>query len=159
MGMSPFIRGLRAKVGHDLLHQVGVSAVVLNDRREVLLVRSRENDLWEPVGGLVEPGEEPANAAVREVLEEAGVHATTEHLVGVYDGPVVRYGNGDVIHFLTVVFRCRATAGDPVAADDETLDARYFRVSGLPPLRADHQRNINDALAGRVEAVFHGGRS
>ncbi len=159
MGMSAFIRGLRAKVGTDLLQGVGVSAVVVNDGGEVLLVHARETGQWGPVGGMVDPGEEPAAAAAREVLEEAGVAVVVEHLVGVYDGPAVRYGNGDAFQFVTVCFRCRPVAGDPHPADDETTAARYFPADALPPLRADHARNVAHALARRPEAFFPGGPS
>jgi 8-oxo-dGTP pyrophosphatase MutT (NUDIX family) len=75
----------------QVFHLPCVGAVVLNDRQEVLLVRSSDSDLWMPVGGMIEPGEEPADAAAREVYEEAGVRAVPQHLVGVYDGPSVVY--------------------------------------------------------------------
>jgi 8-oxo-dGTP pyrophosphatase MutT (NUDIX family) len=158
-GMSPFLRELRAKVGHDLLQLVGVSAVVINERGHVLLVHAKETGRWMPVGGMVEPGEEPADAAVREVLEESGVQVAAEHLVGVYDGPAVTYGNGDRSHYVTVVFRCRPIAGQPRCDGFETTDARYFPADQLPPLRDDHRRNIEDAVAGRPDAVFRGGRT
>lgn len=157
MGMSPFIRGLRAKVGNDLLQMVGVSAVVLNDAGEVMLVRSSEIDAWMPVGGGVEPGEEPADAAVREVFEESGLHVVPEHLVGVYDGPAVTYGNGDRASYTTVVFRCRVVGGQPRPDGEETTDVQFFPTDRLPPLRADHQRNIEQALARRTAAHFYVG--
>ena len=152
--MSDFTRGLRAKVGTDLLQMVGVSAVVLDDRGHVLLVHSVENGGWMPVGGGVEPGEEPAAAAVREVMEEAGIGCVAEHLVGAYDGPAVTYGNGDRVHYVTVCFRCRALAGGVRPDGEETTDARFFPPGSLPPMRADHERNVRDALARRPEAFF-----
>ncbi len=154
MGMSPFIRSLRAKVGNDLLVLVGVSAIVLNDAGEVLLVRSTEIGSWMPVGGGVEPGEEPAVAAEREVFEESGLRVVVEHLVGVYDGPAATYANGDRINYTTVVFRCRALPGDPKPDGEETIEARFFAADALPPLRADHSRNIEHALARRPAAFF-----
>jgi 8-oxo-dGTP pyrophosphatase MutT (NUDIX family) len=153
-GMSPYVRGLRAKVGYESLRMIGVSAVVMNDRGEVLLVRSNEIDNWMPVGGMVEPGEEPADAAVREVLEEAGVVVRAEHLVGIYGGPVVTYRNGDRVDYLTLTFRCRIVGGSPKPDGSETIDVRFFPADRLPPLRADHQRNIDHARARRAEAFF-----
>jgi 8-oxo-dGTP diphosphatase len=87
MAISPFIRALRDKVGHDLLPLVGVSCVVINDSRQVLLVKSKECPTWMPIGGMVEVGEEPADAVVREVQEETGVHVEPQRLAGVFDGP------------------------------------------------------------------------
>ena len=46
----------------------GVTAVVLNPARTRLLVVRRADDgRWTPVTGIVDPGEEPARAAEREV--------------------------------------------------------------------------------------------
>ena len=53
----------------------GVSAVVVHDDGRLLLGRRSDNGLWAVVSGILEPGEQPAHAAVREVLEEGGVSA------------------------------------------------------------------------------------
>src|SRR5947208_5297466 len=113
MAASEFIRNLRRKIGNDLLQLVGVSCVVVTDDRRVLLVRTKECPTWMPIGGMVEPGEEPADAAVREVREETGVDVVPERLIGVFDGPDVTYRNGDRAHYITIVFRCRPVGGEP----------------------------------------------
>ena len=154
MPISPFITNLRQKIGHDLLFLMGINAVVLNDQREILLVNSKETGLWMPIGGMVEPGEEPADSAVREVFEETGVHAQPQRLIAVYDGPQVTYSNGDLAHYITVVFLCRAISGQPHAHDDENHDARYFPLDALPPMKTHHRRSIDMALANRPEAQF-----
>ena len=123
-------------------------------REKILLVESKETGEWMPIGGMVEPGEEPADTAVREVFEETGVRAKAHRLVGVYDGPKVTYTNGDQVHYITLVFLCRAISGEPHAHDDENRDARYFSVDQLPAMRSDHRRNIVDALANQPQAIF-----
>ena len=46
-------------------------AVMIRDAAgRLLLARDRDTGLWQTVGGAMEPGEEPAQAAVREALEE-----------------------------------------------------------------------------------------
>lgn len=154
MPISPFVASLRKKVGTDLLALTGINAVVLSDKREILLVHSRDTAQWMPIGGMIEPGEEPADAAVREIFEETSVRAIPEKLVAIYAGPDVQYSNGDRVHYITIVFLCRAISGNPHPHDDENTEARYFPLDQLPPLRADYQRNINDALSGRAEALF-----
>lgn len=154
MSISPFIRQLREKVGHDLLHLVGVSAVVLNERGQVLLVKSADHGQWMPIGGMVEPGEEPADAAVREVREEAGVQAAVERAAGVFDGPRVTYPNGDRVHYITLVFRCRAAGGEMRVGDEENTAVDFFPATALPPMRADHQRNVMCALVEQSAASF-----
>jgi ADP-ribose pyrophosphatase YjhB (NUDIX family) len=152
--MSPFVANLRKKVGTDLLMLSGISAVVLNDQRQILLVRDKESGYWMPIGGMIEPGEEPADAAIREVFEETSVRVVPEKLVGVYDGPAVEYANGDRVHYITIVFLCKAGPGIPYPQDGENTEARYFEVNQIPPMRADHERNIRDAMTDHAQAIF-----
>ena len=154
MPVSDFIKNLRTKIGHDLLHLIGVSGVVINDQQEVLLVNSKERGMWMPIGGMVEPGEEPADAIVREVFEETGVKVVPQRLVGVYDGPTVTYKNNDQVRYISIVFRCRPIGGNPHVHDDENTDVRYFPLAALPELRADHRRNIDHAMLDQPAAIF-----
>lgn len=155
MPISPFISKLREKVGTDMLLAVGISAVVRNDAGQLLLVKPTGRDYWMPVGGMIEPGEQPADAAVRECLEETGVPIAVDRLAGVYDGPRVTYDNGDRMHYVTIVFRCRAV-GDvaPRPLDGENADARYFPPDALPPLRDDYARYVAAGLSDDPAAAF-----
>jgi 8-oxo-dGTP diphosphatase len=51
------------------------SAVVLDDHERVLLVHHNKIGLWLYPGGHIDPNEDPAQAAVREVAEETGIKA------------------------------------------------------------------------------------
>jgi 8-oxo-dGTP pyrophosphatase MutT (NUDIX family) len=51
------------------------SAVVLDGEDRVLLVHHNKIGLWLYPGGHVDPNEDPAQAAVREVAEETGIQA------------------------------------------------------------------------------------
>lgn len=55
---------------------VGVSAIVLNDRREVLLVRHTYKPGWYTPGGGVRGAESPLAAVKRELREETGLEIT-----------------------------------------------------------------------------------
>jgi ADP-ribose pyrophosphatase YjhB (NUDIX family) len=133
MPIPDFIVHLRRQIGHELLWLPGVTAVVLRDDA-VLLVRRSDNGAWAPVSGIVDPGEHPARAAVREVLEETAVSCVVEGLawVGVTE-PVV-YPNGDRAQYLDHTFRCRYVDGTARVADDESLDVGWFDLDGLPAM-------------------------
>ena len=83
MGMSDYVRRLRDQVGRELLLMPAVSGLVFNAAGEILLHRRSDDGTWAVIGGMVDPGEEPADAVVREVLEETGVVAEPERLTGV----------------------------------------------------------------------------
>ncbi|MFD5433202.1 NUDIX domain-containing protein [Kitasatospora sp. NPDC127067] len=105
-----YVSALRRAVGPDhLLWLSGVVAVVRDGNGQVLLQRRSAGGPWTPPSGIVEPGEEPAAAVVREVAEETGVRVLVERLAQVGTSPQVRHGNGDLAQYLELVFACRPT--------------------------------------------------
>lgn len=147
MGTPDFIRDIRASAGHQLLFLPGVSAVVFDDRGRVLLGRRTDNGLWAIVGGIVEPGEQPAACAVREVYEETAVRCQAERVVIVQTlrRPIV-YPNGDVCQFMDVTFRCRAVGGEARVNDEESTEVGWFDVDDLPQMKRFSHFRIEQAL-------------
>jgi 8-oxo-dGTP diphosphatase len=145
MPMSPYVKRLRRLVGHDLLLLPSVSAVVLNDAGEVLLGQRSDTAQWSLIAGAIDPGEQPATAIVREIYEEAGVHAVVERLSGVAMHPVV-YPNGDQCEYLNLWFRCRAVGGEARVNDDESLAVSWFGVDALPEVEPWVRMRIEVAL-------------
>jgi len=151
MGAMPipdFVKALRARVGNDLLFLPGVCGIVIDDAGRVLLHRRADTGAWAVIGGLLDPGEEPADAVVREVREETGVEVVPERIVGVYRTPRVVLPNGDQVQSVVTVFRCRPVGGEARVNDDESLEVRYFSPDELPPLRPDHRLRIEHAIGG-----------
>src|SRR5438876_524188 len=97
MGTPRFIRELREHIGHGLINVPAVSAIILDEDRRVLLQRRSDNGRWSTIGGVVEPGESPAQAVVREAWEETSLKVAPERIIGVYQLPKVTYPNGDQI--------------------------------------------------------------
>lgn len=160
MAVPEFVLALREHIGHAPLWLSGVTAVVLRDSPDgssdpqVLLVRRADDGRWTPVTGIIDPGEEPADAAARETLEEAGVVAVAERLVLVHTLPPITYDNGDQAQYLDLVFRLRWTAGDPWPADGENTDAAWFALSALPPMTPQMHARLDAALADEPAAAF-----
>lgn len=151
MPVPEFVRRLRERVGTDLLWLPGVSAVVVDDDGRVLLGRRADNGSWAVISGILEPGEQPAVAIAREVLEETGVTVEVEGLAAVdAEEGVVAYPNGDRAQYLDLTFACRALHGDAHVADDESTAVGWFALDALPDaLNASSRRRIERALAYR----------
>ena len=141
-----FIVELRKKVGHDRLWLTGVTAVLLDDQEQVLLTRRADSGRWALVSGILEPGEQPARAIIREITEETGVEAVVERLASVVSDPSFVLPNGDELQFLTLTFRCRYVSGDPRVMDDENLEVRWFGLDALPDLNDTTRQHLAAGL-------------
>lgn len=150
MPVPDFVTHLRAGVGRSLLWLPGVSAVVTDDDGRLLLGRRADNGLWAVVSGILEPGEQPAAAAAREVLEETGVVAEVVALTVVHSGGVVRYPNGDEAQYLDVCFWFRAVGGEAHVGDDESLEVAWFRPGELPE---DLTRSSRERIAHTLDFI------
>jgi len=148
-----FVAELRRHVGHAPLWLPGVTAVVRRDD-EVLLVRRADNGDWTPITGIVEPGEQPAIAAVREVREETGVDVEVERLSWVSVSPPVVHVNGDQAQYLDHCFLCTYVDGEAHVADDESQDVAWFPVDALPQMRPEFGDRIHQALANHRTTRF-----
>jgi 8-oxo-dGTP pyrophosphatase MutT (NUDIX family) len=153
MPIPDFVQDLRAKIGHDLLWLPGVTAVIRRGE-EILLVQRSDNHQWTPVTGIVDPGEEPAVAAVREALEETGVGIRVDRLAMTSVGDEVHYPNGDRARYLDLTFACTWLSGEPYVADDESIDVRWCPVTDLPPMGSWMAERIEAALSDEVAARF-----
>jgi len=157
MATPEFVIALRERIGHAPLPLVGVTAVVFKDDK-VLLGRRADNGSWQCVSGIVEPGEEPADAAVRECAEEAGVVIRVTRLALVEQQPRTTYANGDEVDYLDLVFRCDWVSGEPHPADGELTDVGWYGLGELGEVDQSHVRKIALAIAEDDPASFRGGR-
>ena len=123
MGASPHILALRAKIGNDLICAPSVSAAVFDDQGRLLMARDPRLDRWITVGGMIDPHEGPAAAAVRETREETGLETRPLRVFGVFGGPEneVVYTNGDRVSFTAIGFLLAVTGG-ALKADGDEID-------------------------------------
>ena len=121
MATPDFILDLRAHVGTSLLWVPGCTAVVIKEEGEgagsaepqILVVRRADNLRWTLVTGIIDPGEEPAIAAAREIWEETAVQARPRRLLGVEVVGPVTYDNGDESIYLDTSFAFEWESGAP----------------------------------------------
>jgi 8-oxo-dGTP pyrophosphatase MutT (NUDIX family) len=132
-----YVRRLRRLVGGDELLQLPSVSVALRDEAgRVLLARHVETGLWGLPGGSVEPGETPADAAVREMWEETGVLVRLTRLVGVFSGPehVIHYRNGDRTCYVSAAFEAVHERGRARPEPSELLEIQFFTAAEAAPL-------------------------
>ncbi|WP_078344296.1 NUDIX hydrolase [Mycobacteroides chelonae] len=141
MPVPEFVIELRRHIGHAPLWLPGATAVVIRDE-QVLLVKRADNGAWTAVTGIVDPGEDPADCAVREVLEEAGIRAIPRRLVWVHVTRPMVHVNGDHAQYLDHVFRMDWVAGSPFPADGENDAAQWFDIAAMPDMTVDMRRRI-----------------
>ena len=105
---------------------VCVGTVVLHQQR-VLFVRQAEGHslagLWTIPWGLVDENESPEAAALRETVEESGITAAIDGLLGIQN--LTKPG------WIGIIFACHAVAGDLVPDGVETDRAVYFSLEEL----------------------------
>ena len=136
MPISPYLRSLRARVGHDLLLLPAVSAVIRDAQGRILLAQSHGDEQWALIGGGLEPGEEPIAAIAREIREELGVEATVGRIIGVYGGErmFITYPNGDRCAYVTAAYECRLESDSLTLEEEELVNVAWFLPDDVPSL-------------------------
>jgi len=101
---------------------VSVAALLLNERNEMLLVKThRRADTWEIPGGNVEAGEPLDQAVCREVREETGIVIRPLGISGVYMNTTK--------HVLVVVFKVAYVSGEIAIQPEEIQEAGYIAIT------------------------------
>ncbi|WP_433827011.1 NUDIX hydrolase [Actinoplanes sp. CA-015351] len=150
MATPEFILELRKNIGHAALSLPSVTAVVFGEGGRVLLNRRSDDGRWSLLAGVLEPGEQPAAGAVREVFEETAVDIVVERIVAVEALPLRTLQNGDQVYWFETVFACRAVGGDARVNDDESLEVAWFEPAVMPALDERQTRYL--AMARDVAA-------
>jgi len=148
---------VRASIDARLPRRRCSAGVVLRDARgAILLVKPAYRPEWMIPGGVVEAGETPAQAAIREVREETGLDV---QLTGLLCVDVVKAQDGfsESIHFL---FSARTRQQDqPLHADGvEVLQVRFMDTeAALTLLPGGTARRVSEALSASV-GYYEGGQ-
>ncbi|MBU3994373.1 MAG: NUDIX domain-containing protein [Actinobacteria bacterium] len=120
-----------------------VAAYAVVERRgRILLTHWRRGHLhgWTLPGGGIDPGEDPRDAVVREVLEETGLEARVGKLLGVDSRVMVREevpeGTAPELHTIRIVYRASVKEG-PLRheIDGSSDEARWVAIREIRSLR------------------------
>ncbi|MFD2078491.1 NUDIX hydrolase [Actinopolymorpha cephalotaxi] len=122
--------------GLDASVPLTASLVVLWHDGRCLMVFNRFRQLWELPGGMIDPGETPREAAVRELVEESAQHPDTLDLAGVAR---VTCAPEDRLEFLAI-YRGRVDSPLPFVPNAEMSGATWWdpaeNLTDLTPIDA-----------------------
>jgi ADP-ribose pyrophosphatase YjhB (NUDIX family) len=155
--LSPYITNIRRKIGNDFLMLPSATILVRNSENKLLLVRHHNKGLWVTPGGMIEPDETPAQAAIREMKEETGCDVELIRLIGVYGGRLFHmdYENGDLVGYTAAAFEARIINGEPTPDGKEILETSYFSYDEIKSLPSEKWLHllVEDLYLNRVSLL------
>lgn len=105
---------------------VCVGTIVLHEQRILFIRQAKGHFLagqWSIPWGLVDEGETPEDAALRETMEEGGVATALDGLLGIQ--------NLQSPGWIAIIFICHPIAGEPTPDGVETDRAAYFSLEEI----------------------------
>lgn len=142
----------------DPVHITGSAFIV--GERGIVLLKHRKLGIWVQPGGHIDPGETPADAALREAREETGMDCTlvsddVVH-VDVHPGP-----RGHT--HLDLRYLMHASADDPTPPPDESQDCYWFSwpdaLARAEPTLAGILTSLSDAFDPEAKRVAGAART
>lgn len=110
---------------------VSVRTIILNEKKEILMVQEVLTGLYSLPGGWCDIGDTPSLAAKKEVLQEAGYECEIVRLVGVINRNSHKGSNGTPEY--VIVFEAKAT-DVKTNHHHETSDVAFFKLDSLPKI-------------------------
>jgi ADP-ribose pyrophosphatase YjhB (NUDIX family) len=112
--------------------KVDVRAVVFNAQHEILMVKENVDGCWSLPGGWAEVGFTPAEVAVKETAEEAGMKVEPVKLLAVLDKKCHNHPP-DILYIYKLFIECKPM-NSIIETGYETSEAGFFSLQNLPPL-------------------------
>jgi 8-oxo-dGTP diphosphatase len=109
------------------------SAFIFRDSNVLVARRKSDSKIypgkWELPGGKVEPGEDPSDAANREVMEELGIVVDVQRPFHVFSQVPERD-----LHYIEIAFMCSLSGPEPPMKLTEHDEARWITEKELDSL-------------------------
>lgn len=114
--------------------KVDIRGIIFKDN-QLLMVKETIDNRWSLPGGWADIGLTPAEVAVKEVWEEAGLDVKAVKLLAVLDKK--RHAHPPDIHYIYKIFILCEIIGGELKPGMETSDVGYFAPPNLPELSVD----------------------
>ncbi len=126
------------------------AVAILNDYREILLIKRKDNGKWSMPGGTLDFGESLTECAVREVKEETNLSIEIKDIIGTYTNPniLVEYSDGEVRQEFTIVYFGVANNFNEVKIDSESTKYQWVNLEEV------HNLNFADSQRRRIKDVI-----
>jgi 8-oxo-dGTP diphosphatase len=130
-------------------HSVSVAGIVVDDQDRVLVIQRRDNEHWEPPGGVLELPETFEQGVRREIAEEAGVAVSVDRLTGIYKN--MKLG------VVALVFRCTPVRGQ-AHSTFESRQVKWLTLGEVTDLMLPaYAVRVEDAFSDQVSVRSHDG--
>jgi ADP-ribose pyrophosphatase len=119
------------EIRRSIVRHAGSAVMMAVDaKKRILLVRQYRlpagMKMWELPAGRLDPGENPLQAAKRELIEETGCRARKwKKLMSFYASP------GFVSEKMTIFLATELTQGEAHPMDDERIESRWFSTAEI----------------------------
>jgi 8-oxo-dGTP diphosphatase len=118
-----------------------VSLVVVTFADAVLLMFNAWRSQWELPGGMLEPGETPRQAAIRELAEETGIHTGDLSFAAIVEFELTQPNR----HEYGAVYRTQPRREPRLVVNQEALAFRWWKPDSPP----DAAQSPEDTLIAR----------
>ena len=127
----------------------GIVGVILEKDGKILLIQEGGNFIdtgkWNQPAGWIDVGENPLEAAVREIKEETGLDVTLTALLGVYS--LVKQNQAtsaqEIPHALKFIFKAQITGGELMQPNEEIADLRWFTPEEIATMGPETLRDLD----------------
>ncbi len=128
----------------------GVYAIIVNNKKEVLLTQSKSGKLWFPGGG-IEVGETIEKALKRELEEETNIkHFKIENLIGLFENFFYFKEGDEAWHSHMFFYKCKISKNEKIirgfADKDEEIGIDKLIWLNLKSIKKEKFCDLNDKI-------------